>query len=64
MATTRKARAKAPEAVETSEPRYEIKALAAWCAVDRANVLKDGCLHWEIGESYGLAPKGKWRSVK
>lgn len=46
------------------EPRYEIKPLTEWRLVDRANVLKDDCLHWEIGESYGIAQKGKWRVAR
>ena len=48
----------------TDEPRYEIKVFNEWHAVDRGNVLKDGCLHWEIGDSYGIAQKGKWRVAR
>lgn len=66
MAAEKRTRAKrfAQAIADCSDEQYEIKPLTEWRKVDRANILKDGCLHWEIGDSYGIAQKGKWRSVK
>lgn len=60
----KKRAAKKVEATTELEPRYEIMLLGAWHRVDRGNVLRDGCLHWQIGEEYGMREKGKWRVAK
>ena len=68
MAAAKKARAKKAEAgitSEATEPRYEIKVFDEWHAVDHGNVLKDDCLHWQIGgDEFGIKKKGKWRVAR
>lgn len=64
MAAVKRTRTRKAPAT-TEEPRYEIKVFDEWHAVDRGNVLKDGCLHWQIGgDECGIKKKGKWRVAR
>ena len=59
--------AKKDQSIIINKPvSYEIRGAGpgVWITVDRANVLRDGCLHWEYGDSYGIKEKGKWRVAR